>query len=348
MYKNGERMMAWVAKIDEIKPIEGADRIAAYRVGGWWVVGEKGAYSVNDLAIYVSIDSWIPTNLAPFLSKGKEPREFEGVKGERLRTVKLRGQISQGLLLPLSIVLDAITTKSESGDSVLLELTEGADVTELLGIKKWEKPIPPQLAGLMKGPFPDVIPRTDQERAQNLVTEIAGAANMTFEVTEKLEGSSMTCYLIDGEFGVCSRNIDLLRDENNAFWKVAIEQDIEAKMRKFGDNFAIQGELVGPGIQGNIYNLNNVDFFVFDVYDIRMGDYMLPMIRRTRVDSMGLKNIPLLDDNFILDHTVDELLALAEGKSRLAGTEREGIVFKNTEGGFSFKSISNRYLIKEQ
>lgn len=101
MYKNGNRMMAWVAKINEVRSIPDADSIEAYRVGGWWVVDKKKAHLEGDLCVYVSIDSWIPHDLAPFLSKGKEPREFNGVKGERLRTVKLRGQVSQGLLLPL-------------------------------------------------------------------------------------------------------------------------------------------------------------------------------------------------------------------------------------------------------
>lgn len=101
MYKDGNRMMAWVSKIVDIKPIENADQIVAYRVGGWWVVDKKDAYSIGDMVVYVSIDSWVPNVLAPFLSKGKEPREYNGVRGERLRTVKLKKQLSQGLLLKI-------------------------------------------------------------------------------------------------------------------------------------------------------------------------------------------------------------------------------------------------------
>ncbi|MDA3808653.1 MAG: hypothetical protein PF440_12170, partial [Thiomicrorhabdus sp.] len=104
-----ERKLASIVTILAIKPIPGADRIEAVQVKGWWVVAQKGEYSVGDLAVYCEIDSFIPTNLAPFLSKGKEPREFEGIKGERLRTIKLKKQVSQGLLLPLS-VLDMVAS----------------------------------------------------------------------------------------------------------------------------------------------------------------------------------------------------------------------------------------------
>ena len=340
------RKLASIRRIDELNPIEGADAIECATVGGWKVVAQKGLYNVGDLVVYFEIDSWISYELAPFLSKGKEPREFEGVKGERLRTIKLRGQLSQGLLMPYR---EAIPF-AEQG-----VLIEGNDVTELLNIKKWEKPMNAQLAGVCKGNFPSLIPKTDQERAQNLVKEIVAAneAGTKFEITEKLEGSSMTCYLIDGEFGVCSRNMDLKRDENNAFWKVAIEQDIESKMREVGDNFAIQGELVGPGVQGNIYKLPAPDFYVFDIYNIKEGRYLTPAHCRGDCEMMGLKHVPVLAAHASLYDTlgitdIPQLLKFAEGKSTLFDTEREGIVFKEVNGGMTFKAISNAYLLGEK
>ena len=330
------RKMANVRKIDAIGPIEGADAIEVATVGGWKVVIKKGEFQAGDLAVYCEIDSWIPFELAPFLSKGKEPREFEGVKGERLRTVKLRGQISQGLLLNLDNVIPE--THSFGEDS---------DVSEYLNIKKWEKAIPAQLAGQVKGNFPTQIPKTDQERVQNLKKEIASAQGAVFEVTEKLEGSSMTVYKIDGVFGVCSRNLDLKRDENNSFWATAIKLDIENKMA-FSDNFAIQGELIGPGVQGNIYNLSKLEFRVFDIYDIKDGCYLNPADRENIIGRMGLDHVPVLDDAFVLDDNIEELLKLAEGTSRLGDTEREGIVFKEVNGGITFKAISNKYLLGEK
>lgn len=341
------RKLASIRKIDSIDPIEGADAIEVATIGGWKVVVKKNEFNVGDLAVYFEIDSWIPTELAPFLSKGKDPREFEGVKGERLRTVKLRGQLSQGLLLPLEPTCKNIES----------ELFEGLDVSVPLNVKKWEAVIPAQLAGQVKGNFPSLVPKTDQERAQNLVKEIVAAneAGTQFEITEKLEGSSMTCYLIDGEFGVCSRNLDLKETEGNAFWATARQEDIEAKMRgMFGNkNVAIQGELIGPGIQGNIYKLSKPTFYVFDIYDVEGADYLFPAFRRAIIEKMGLNHVPVLVADGSLYDTlgitdIPQLLQFAEGKSQLFDTEREGVVFKESRGGFTFKVISNKYLLGEK
>ena len=326
------RKMATVRRIDAINQIPDADSIECAVIGGWKVVTKKGEYKPGDLAVYCEIDSWIPNELAPFLSKG-EPKEYNGIKGERLRTVRLRKQLSQGLLLPYSI-LGRIGTEDE-------------DVSEELNIQKWEAPVNPQLAGQVKGNFPSRIPKTDQERVQNLSKELEQYADQVFEVTEKLEGSSMTCYMIDGEFGVCSRNMDLKRDENNTFWRVAIEQSIENKMRTLAsDNYAIQGELIGPGIQGNIYNLNKHTFRVFDIYDIDAGEYVFPETRHQIVEALGLTHVPLI--GFLaIQANMDYLLETAEGKSLLNDKqEREGLVYKAAQGQFSFKAISNKYLLK--
>ena len=262
--------MATIRKIDALLPIVGADAIECAVVGGWTCVVKKGEYVAGDLAVYCEIDSWIPHEIAPFLSRGNFPRVYNDVKGERLRTVKLRGQLSQGLLLPLEPTCANIES----------ELFEGLDVSLPLNIVKWERPMNAQLAGMAKGNFPSLIPKTDQERVQNLKSEIAQAAEdgLQFEVTEKLEGSSMTVYLIDGVFGVCSRNLDLKETEDNTFWQVARRDDIEGKMWASppGGDFAIQGELIGPGIQGNIYKLSKPEFWVFDVYSISGGYYLSP------------------------------------------------------------------------
>lgn len=339
------RKMASVRKIDGISPIDGADSIETAIVGGWKVVVKKGEYTEGDLAVYCEIDSWIPTKLAPFLSRGKEPREFEGIKGERLRTVKLRSQISQGLLLPVAVA------ETQSGNP-LRKFSEGDDVSELLNIKKWEMPVPAQLAGQVKGNFPSLLQKTDQERIQNLTKEIKAAfeAGLEFEITEKLEGSSMTVYRIGGVFGVCSRNLDLKRDENNTFWATAIANDIEQKLIDvFGDkDIAIQGELIGPGIQQNVYKLTKHEFHVFDIFDVHAGTYLYPEFRHKLVEKLGLKHVPVIALNKDLGTgEVDYILEWAEGKSILNDKqEREGIVFKEMRGGMTFKAISNAYLLK--
>ena len=344
MYANGKRMMAWVAKIDKVVKHPEADSLDICTVGGWQCVTKLGEYKQGDLVVYVSIDSWVPTELAPFLSKGKEPREYNGVKGERLRTITLRGQLSQGLILPTT------------GKTPLTG--EGDDLTEFLGIQKWEKPIPAQLSGLVRGNFPDQVPKTDQERVQNLVSEVTAAneTGLKFQIEEKLEGSSCTFFLdMEGTFHVCSRNLDLKFDENNTYWRAAIKYDVERKLKDLGTlGIAVQGEIVGPGIQGNIYKLNDVQFYVFDIYDVQRGRYLTPKERQLMVQQLDLMHVPIIAHSADLYDAlgitdIPGILKFAEGKSNLLPTqEREGVVFKEVNGGMTFKEVSNRYLLNEK
>lgn len=343
------RKLASIRKIDGIRPIDGADAIECAIVGGWVVVVKKGEYEAGDLAIYCEIDSFIPTKLAPFLTKpGQFPKTYNGVEGERLRTVKLRGTLSQGLLLPTKIAEDIVCPGE------FFSFDEGSDVTELLGIQKWEPPVSAQLAGLAKGNFPTAVPKTDQERIQNLSGKFDEwkVSALTFEVTEKLDGSSMTCYLpYEGEFEVCSRNLSLKKDENNSFWKSAIANDIERKMIDFGlRGYAIQGELVGEGIQGNKYGIKGQDFYVYDIYCVQLGKYLTHTERFEICEQLGLKHCPLINKRlkFNQTDTVSFLLDWAEDVSILNfKTQREGLVFKCVENtDISFKAISNKFLMK--
>lgn len=324
------RKLATIRRIEEVKPINGADLIQAYRVDGWWLVDKKDAYQVGDLAIYCELDSWIPNELAPFLSKGKHPRVFNGVAGERLRTIRLKGQLSQGLLLPVP----------ESFVKV-----EGMDCTDALGITKWEPEVPAQLAGNIKGLFPPEIPKTDQERIQNINLE--EYMDDLYEVTEKLHGSSCTFYLdCEGTFHVCSRNWDLKRDENNAYWNAAIMNEVEERMReKSLYGFALQGELCGAGINGNNYKLG-LKFFVFDIFVAAEG-YMRPPYRHDLIQSLGLEHVPFVClGASISDWTKEDLIKDADGMSYLAECKREGFVYKSYNSEKSFKVISNDWLLK--
>ena len=334
-----ERAMATIRKIDSIDPIEGADAIEVATVGGWKVVVKKNEFKVGELAVYFEIDSWVPNELAPFLTKGTEPREYNGVKGERLRTVKLRGQISQGLLLPLEPTCKNI-------ESLLFE---DLDVSVPLNVQKWERPIPAQLAGQVRGNFPALVPKTDQERIQNLSKQFDKFMEDTWSVTEKLDGSSCTFYLDDeDQFHVCSRNLDLKEDENNSFWKTAKKYDIEGIMRRNSmKGMAIQGEMIGEGIQGNQYKVV-LDFYVYDMYNTRTGEYILPSQLKAACERLGLNHVPILAEGITLvGSSIQTILSEAEGKSRLNGSEREGIVFKSESvHDRSFKAISNKWLLK--
>lgn len=357
------RKMATIRRIDNIRPIPDADAIECAVVGGWTVVVKKNEFKAGELAVYCEIDSWIPNSLAPFLSKGQEPREYEGIKGERLRTVRLRGQLSQGLLLKAQAFSYDSTkcmlpfayagSTNEKGDDGSPLVSLGDDVSEMLSIVKYEPPIPAQLAGEVKGLFPGFIPKTDQERIQNLTAELAEwqAKGGSWEVTEKLDGSSMTCYIRDGEFGVCSRNLELKRNLDNTLWNTAWTSGIEEILTNSKRNLALQGELIGEGIQGNPYKIKGHQFKVFDIYDIDQGRYFTP---RERIDWItdndtgnGLDHVPVIDTVSLTVFSVNKLLEMAEGRSVLhPNAEREGLVFKRQDGAASFKAISNKFLIK--
>jgi RNA ligase (TIGR02306 family) len=259
--------------------------------------------------------------------------------------VKLRGQVSQGLLLPLSILPRSL------GFEFATDKTVGEDVSHWLGIQKWEAPIPAQLAGDIEGNFPSVIPKTDQERIQNLTEELKEwqrNSAFTWEVTEKLDGSSMTVFVHGDRAGVCSRNWSLKETAGNTLWSVARREGLIEKIRQTGRNLALQGELIGEGIQGNAYNVKGQDFRLFDIYDIDRGEYLGPLERRVFADTHSIKHVPVLATEMVIEEWVTGLLTMADGVSTLnPKTNREGLVFKcNTFGGPSFKTISNRWLIK--
>ena len=341
------RKLASIRRINLIEPIEGADAIEVATVDAWKVVVKKGEFKVNDLAVYFEIDSWVPTELAPFLSKGKEPREFNGVKGERLRTIKLRGQISQGLILPYSVCGKICV--------------EGEDVSELLGVQKYEPPIPSQLAGQVKSLFPSFIPKTDQERIQNIPDLVFGKyRDEEFEVSLKLDGSSCTVYYNNGEVGVCSRNLELkMSEENkdNAYIKTAIKSGLIDALKRMGRNLAFQGELMGPSIQGNREDLPVANLYIFDIYDIDKGAYLLPEERHTMLFDIRKWNesdeqfsmVPVYRIAFKPSEfdSVDAILRYADGPS-LNHPMREGLVFKHVKSDFSFKAISNKFLLSEK
>lgn len=336
-----ERKLATIRKIAEVRAIEGADAIEACRVGGWWVVCKKGEFQVDQVALYLEIDSWVPTELAPFLSRGNQPREFEGVKGERLRTIKLKGQLSQGLLLP-------IPEDTIKGAGILI--AEGLDLTDHLGILKYEKPIPVQLAGLVKGNFPSFIPKTDQPRIQNLsdILEELSDPLHGWSVTEKIDGSSMTVFVNGEESGVCSRNLELKYDPNNSFWEAAIKYDIINKINKTGRNLAIQGELFGEGIQGNAYKISGRKFYCFDIWDIDNQKYLMTKDMFDICDALDIESVPLLEYDISINKDIEKLILEADGKSVIgAKPDREGVVYQsNRVHDLSFKSISAKWLLK--
>lgn len=337
------RKLASIKTIDGIQPIEGADMIELAVVGGWKVVVAKDVgHKVGDHVVYCEIDSFLPIKPEFEFLRKSSFKKMGDQEGFRLKTIKLRGQVSQGLILPMSVFGDFGWTAYE-----------GLDVTEMLGIQKYEPPVPAQLAGKAKGNFPGFIQKTDEERVQNLTRDYEGwklQSAHQFYAAEKLDGSSATFYLRDGQFGVCSRNLELLEVDDNTFWKVAREMKIEEKLRELGRNIAIQGELIGEGVQGNPYKIKGHTVRFFNVFDIDTFQKLgLRDLTDIIVDTFGFQTVPIIEAPFALPETVGDLLQIAEGKSVLnPQTEREGLVIRSLDNTISFKAISNKFLLKNE
>lgn len=342
------RKLATIRRVKAIKLIPNADKIEVAVVDGWNVVVKKGEFKVGDLGVYFEIDSFLPIRPEfEFLRASSFKVDALGKEGFRLKTIKLRGQLSQGLLLPLSAVNMQIT-----GDTDHMVL--GHDVTDILGVTLYEPPIPASLGGEVVGPMPSFIHKTDQERVQNIdLDEYAGF----YEVTEKIDGTSATFYFKDGKFGVCGRNWEYKPTTDNTYWKIARQHDLERKMTEYGKNIAIQGEIFGEGIQGNPLKIKGQRLLVFDIWDIDNQRYMLPTARLILTSEFGLTMVPVVEimnikklvqaDVKVLS-TVEEVLGIADGQSKITpAAKREGVVFKCFGENKSFKAVSNEYLLKE-
>lgn len=331
------RKLVSIQKIRSVESIPEADKIEVVRVLGWAVVVKKDEFKVGDKVVYAEIDSLFP-----------HKPEFEFLKNNnyRIRTIRLRGQISQGICFPLSILPDG-------------EYEEGQDVTELLGVKKYEPPIPMCLHGVMKGKFPVFLKKTDETRVQILQDMLDKYKGIECYISEKLEGSSSTFYLHNGDFGCCTKDLDILESEENALWIIARKNNIEEKLKKLNmGNIAIQGEIIGESIQENIYGFDRNDrrlyiYKVFDIDNYRYYDYEEVIEIAKKLD---IPTVPILDDNFILIDDIDQLVELSKGNSVInPKTKREGIVItaKRDPGDIkyqriSFKVINPEYLIKHK
>ena len=331
------RKLATIREIKELLPIEGADRIELAIVDSWKVVVSKGL-TVGDRVCYCEIDSFLPIKPEfEFLRKSCYKKLVDGTEGFRLKTVKLRGQISQGLCIPLNELPQ------------LAQNQVGEDVSEILGITKWEPLIGVSLSSDAKGSFPVFLKKTDEERIQNLTKEYQEylTGGKQFYATEKLDGSSATFYLRDGEFGVCSRNLELKESENNSFWKVAKNLNIKEKLKTLPFNACLQGELIGEGIQGNPYKIQGQDVRFFNLFNIDTYEYL--SIEELSKFCQGVDLLIVPNYDFALPQTIDELLLIADGKSVLnREMDREGLVIRSIDNKISFKAISNKFLLNDK
>lgn len=329
-----ERKLATIDTISDLRQIPGADAIECATVRGWNVVVKKDEFKVGDQCVYIEIDSLLPLDNPHFgfLRRRGDDKSTQF----RLRTVKLRGQISQGIAFPVSILNNETP---QNGD----------DVTQSLGITKYEPYTPVVLSGIVKGNFPSFIPKTGEDRIQNVYGRIQKYSNHIFYMTEKLDGTSATFYHNYGKFGVCSRNLELQNDDNNLYWKMARELDLERTLPGTRMNIAIQGEIIGPGVQKNRLHRENVEFYAFRAYDIDNNKALGFDEFISVTDALCINRVPILGVDLYAERSRYELIALAVRNSVLSTKDKaEGIVFRtiNQEPYISFKSINNEYLLK--
>lgn len=337
------RKLVTIRTVNNIRPIPDADAIECASVDGWSVVVKKNEFQVGDACVYFEIDSFLPLSDERFAFLEKNKITWNEKSGIRLRTIKLRGQISQGMILPLNQFPE------------LIEITDdgNADFSQVLGIEKWKPVIPASLSGEVEGAFPEYIRKTDQERIQNLTEVLSTQAQEEFEVTIKLDGSSMTVFHNAGVSGVCGRNWWIRESEANSLWRVAKQNQMLTALTTYGRNLALQGEIIGEGIQGNPEKIRGQDFYLFDIFDIAAGRYLgraerQEVLARLRALGAIVHEVPWLE-NMTLERfagDVNKVLDYTEGGSLNPATAREGVVFKRLDGSMSFKAISNTYLLK--
>lgn len=355
-----ERKLASVQIIKNLEPIEGRDRIELATVEGWKVIVKKDEFKIGDRCVYVEIDSVMPP---------KPEFEFLKSKNYRIRTMKMAGVISQGICFPLTILPNMIDDHTISYN----QYHEGDDVTSLIGVTKYdeyagEEPVKvsrkPKYNWIQriwyhifgfpqrkKGGFTSLVSKTDEIRIQNIPEVLENKQPVC--VSQKVDGMSCSMTIEQTFFGhkfnVYSRNLLVGRDDS-AYWKAADMYDMENRMELIMDELnvpwvAIQGEVAGPGIQKNPEGLKDIDFFIFNIITPkgRMGNKeMVELCYR-----YGLTTVPMIDYEYILPDTVDDMLKYATGPSLInPNVLREGVVVRSQDGKHSFKAVSPEYLIK--
>lgn len=336
-----DRKLASIQVIKELSPINGADAILCAKVLGWECVVKKSEFQVGDRCIYFEIDSVLP------IAQWNEHLRKEPNKPLRIKTIRLRGALSQGLAMPMSIIPTG-------------EYEVGQDVTTLVGVTKYEPVVPAHLSGMAKGNFPAFLHKTDETRLQSepRVLDEAISKGLVLVGTLKMDGTSFTAYRRDADFGVCSRNLDLKETEGNAHWRMARKLKIEEILRSEPRNLSIQGEMVGPGIQGNRMGFKEVDLYLFNLYDIDTGKYLgykelIEFGQKHNIKVVDTKSV-IQFDNDMEPKDVNHLLNIANNLNYDNGTPAEGIVWRPAtetysdvlKGRMSFKTISNRFLEK--
>ena len=345
------RKLASIQEIIKIEPIEGADRIELAYVLGWQCVVNKGQFKPADKAVYFEIDSFLPIREEFEFMRASSYRKTDIMgEGFRLKTMKFRGQISQGLLLPICLFPE-IPEDAQLGD----------DVTDLLGVRKWEIEERATTGGTTIGTLPYDVPHTDETRIQaepELLKEFSG---LEYYISTKMDGSSHSVSLDENGFHVTGHNYEYKDDGKSAFYELIKSMELEKKMKAYAEKntlhvLTIQGEFCAPGIQKNRLKLLKPEWYVFTIREDgkRIGlNRMLEICKELEVASVPIEEVDMdLPSKY---PTVDALLERADGEYPNGG-KKEGIVIRPTEpvfsdrisGALSMKVVNNKYLLKKE
>lgn len=319
--------LASIEIIKNIKVHPNADSLEIAEVLGWQTVVKKGIHKEGDKVVFITIDTIVPRYpWSDFLADPKNPD-----KPIRLKNIKLRGDFSSGLVIPLSEFTPSFEIYNV-----------GADLTEILGITKYIKEIPANLSGETLGDFPThIISKTDEDNGLNDPTLVDKVLNHDpyITVTQKLDGSSITIIVEDGAITqVCTRNLSKKETENNTFWKAARKLTIPKNWTG-----TIQGELCGNGIQRNQLKLEDVKIFVFQIsQDKKYLTY--EEIKDFCESSLHCDVVPLVC-KLCIESTVklwvnplQKLQELADKQKYPSGLEGEGIVVRPSSYPKSYAS----------
>lgn len=359
-----DRKLAHVEIIKNLRPIPNADKIEIAEVLGWECVVKKEEFNIGDIIVYVEVDSIMPE---------KPEYEFLRDRKFRVKTIKLRGQISQGLVLPLSVLGPSQVINHLDKDDI------GLDVTELLGITKY---LPPSelseqteierrikndknklkkfmmryswfrilfLYKKQKKGWPYWCSKTDEERIQNMPHVLEQFKDKVVYVTEKIDYQSVTFTgkmipkfngllsklipIKKYQFVVCSRNMTT-NDKNSLYWKIAKKYNIE-QILKENPTLTIQGEQGDIKIQGNKYGIEEPTMWVFNIIDHEKNHHYTYVEILNFCIKYDLQTVPFIEYYQLkeLGSTVQELVEYSKGVSKLANIPREGVVVRCIENG---------------
>jgi RNA ligase (TIGR02306 family) len=332
------RALVTIQRVKAAAAIVNSDFLEKVQVMGWQCVSKRNEFRAGDLGVYFEVDSFLPVDPRYEFLRSSSYRENEdNGAGFRIRTAKMRGELSQGLLLPLAAFPE------------LEDLSEGEDVTEKLGVKKWYSPEVAGASGTIIGERPFGIPASDEIRIQSALELLDQLQGKPYYITTKMDGTSGIVYYIDGKIGCCSRNKEIKDEESALYWEPVYHYGLKEKLARYGKNIVLTGEICGPGIQKNKLRLPAHEWYVFDVKDWDSGAYVPYETVREICASLGVPVVPLEEQGESFSYTLEALLEKAKGKYP-SGLDKEGIVVRDLHSpkAVSFKVLTNDALLKEK